>query len=568
MATIKLTNSDLRKMISEAVSKLCEGQWYQSEPLCRLPYFVSVNFSDHAIVREDERDLNENDIVDDLKLVVQDVIKDFDKKKLLPGERFKVIDRDRCIVIVCGINPTYNKKRIHQISVITAYIWDGRVNIDYGHTYYLNEPSEEYLEAKKWNAENQDKVISYTEWKRGTDVERQRKKADKEYYFKTHPQEPSRERRMYRLDRAYDQEARREKEDIHDSLPDGELDAIRDYFRNMDSKKIKLEPMAENARRAPKQPVSEALTDSTNANMAAAKKAGNDEFYTQRGDVEKELINYAQYFKGKKVYCPCDGPQSEIFKWLLDNCLALGIEELFATSYKNGIAGLGGGALLWANSHGEIKVRHMLKGNGSFDSDECRKWMQRCDIVVTNPPFTLFSKLVSQCIEYGKKFILLGNKNAVSTKTMFNLMRTGEVHFGYTWPGEFKQPEGDQIKRMGGLTRWFTNLPVRTDKKFAPTAEYDPQRHLKPDNEEDEVINVDSIRDIPYNYDGKMLVPITIFDQGLDQDEYDILKMVRPVVGGKRKFVRVLIQKKQPQGEPAIAQSVMNEVVRRLRKLK
>jgi hypothetical protein len=92
-------------------------------------------------------------------------------------------------------------------------------------------------------------------------------------------------------------------------------------------------------------------------------------------------------------------------------------------------------------------------------------------------------------------------------------------------------------------------------------------KHLRPDNEEDEIINVDSVRDIPYNYDGKMLVPITIFDQGLDMNEYDVLKLVRPVIGGKKKFVRVLIQKKQEEGEPALAQAVMNEVFKRLRKL-
>jgi hypothetical protein len=185
-----------------------------------------------------------------------------------------------------------------------------------------------------------------------------------------------------------------------------------------------------------------------------------------------------------------------------------------------------------------------LRGNGDFRSEESRMLMSECDIVVTNPPFTLFSEIVKQCREYGKKFLLLGNKNAASTTTVFRLMRTGEATYGYSRPGEFVQPEGDRIKRMSGLTRWFTNLPVKTAKKFTPTAEYDPRKHLRPDNETDDVINVDSIKDIPYDYDGKMLVPITIFDQGLDRNEYDIIKTVRPVVGGKRKFVRVLIQKK------------------------
>lgn len=170
--------------------------------------------------------------------------------------------------------------------------------------------------------------------------------------------------------------------------------------------------------------------------------------------------------------------------------------------------------------------------------------MQRCDIVVTNPPFSLFSDIVNQCQRYGKKFLLLGNKNAASTNALFPLMRTGEVKYGYSKPGEFVQPEGDQIKRMSGLTRWFTNLPVKSNRRFTPSIDYDENRYEMIDNDQ-EIINVNSIKEIPKNYYGKMLVPITIFDQGLDTDEYDIIKLMRPTVGGQRKFVRVLIQKKQ-----------------------
>ena len=238
MATIKLTNSDLRKMISEAVSKLCEGAWYQSEPLCRLPYFVSVNFSDHAIDREDERNLSEDDIIANLKLAIQDIINDFHAKKIKPDDYLKVIDRDRCIVVICGIHPSYNGKRLHQVVVVTAYVWDGRINIDFGHTYYVNEPSEEYLEAKKWNEENQDKVVGYTEWKRDTDIDRQRRKAEKEYYWRNHPHEATPEKKMARLNHAFDSKEKREKLDIHDSLPDGDLEAIRDYFKHFDRRQL------------------------------------------------------------------------------------------------------------------------------------------------------------------------------------------------------------------------------------------------------------------------------------------------------------------------------------------
>ena len=576
MVTIQLNNSDLRSIVREAVERLCEAQWYEAEPLCRIPYFVSVNFSDHAIKREDEREISREDIIENLKATIHQMIDDYNNKKFGGDDKLKVIDRDSCIVTVCGIHPSYNQRRIHQVVVVTCFIWDGRVNIDKGLNYYINDESPAFREAKQWNEENQDKVLSYAEWKRYGDdraIRQQRAKAEKEYYWRNHPHEPSREKVMNRLNQAYQRKEKAEKMNIHDNLPDGDLQAIQDYFRDMNNKRIELEPIYEIAHKAAKQALQEALIDSTNANMAAAKKStsvlntanpgqGNDEFYTKREDVEKELPQYAEFFKGKSIYCPCDGPQSQIFQWFRDNFQSLGLNDLVATSFSFN----GQGYIIYIDHDGNSHAGN-LQGDGDFRSEECQRLMGKCDIVVTNPPFTLFSDIVNQCQKYGKKFLLLGNKNAASTKAVFSLMKTGEVKYGYTKPGEFIQPEGDQIKRMGGLTRWFTNLPVKSDKKFSPTAEYDPMKHLRPDNEEDEIINVDSVRDIPYNYDGKMLVPITIFDQGLDQDEYDVLKLVRPVVGGKKKFVRVLIQKKQQEREPALAQSVMNEVFKRLRKL-
>ena len=259
MTPIKIDNNDLRRMINEAVRRLCEGQWYEAEPLCRLPYFVSINFSDHAIDREDERDISQSMIVDNARQVAKEVIKDYESRKLGPEDYFKIIDRENCVVAVCGISPSYNKKRIHQIVVVTCYVWDGRFNIDKGNNYYINEESPAYLEAKEWNEENQDKVISYTDWKRGTDVERQRRKAERDYYFRTHPQEPSREKMMNRLNQTYDRAERKAKYDIHDSLPDGDLKAIQDYFRDMDKKKIELAPLYEFVRKAVKEAISEGL---------------------------------------------------------------------------------------------------------------------------------------------------------------------------------------------------------------------------------------------------------------------------------------------------------------------
>ena len=562
MTTIRLTNDDLRMMISEAVSQLCEGQWYEYEPLCRLPYFVAANFSDHAFDRESEREIHEQDIIEDLKLAVRDIIDGYANRLIKPDDYIKVVDRSTSMVIVCGIHPTFNRKRLQQIVVVTTYIWDGRTNIDRGDgkTYYVNEPSEEFLEAKQWNEENQDKVIPYVVWKRDTDIKRQRRKADNKHYWRNNPPEVPREKRMNRLDQAFDRYERKQQYDMEDSLSDEDRKAIQDYLRDMDKRKIELEPVSEIVRRATFQALQEALTDSTNANMLMAKRVGNDEFYTHREDVDKELCNYSEFFRGKSIYCPCDGPQSQIFQYFRDNFNRLGINDLVASSFSF----TSNGYIIYIDHEGNVHQGN-LQGDGDFRSEECQRLMSKCDIVVTNPPFTLFSDIVNQCQKYGKKFLLLGNKNAASTKALFGLMKAGEVKYGYTKPGEFTQPEGDQIKRMGGLTRWFTNLPVKSDKRFSPSVEYDPNRHVSPDNETDDVINIDSIRDIPYDYDGKMLVPISIFDAGLDPEEYDILKLVRPVVGGKKKFVRVLIQRKQK--EPELVQMVMNEVFKKLRKL-
>ena len=263
METIQLNNNDLQIMIREAVERLCEGQWYEAEPLCRLPYFVSINFSDHAIEREYEREISQDMIVDNAKQVIKQVIKDYENGKIGPDEYFKIIDRENCVVAVCGINPSFNKKRIRQISVVTCYIWDGRFNIDNGNAYYLNEESPAYLEAKEWNEKNQDKVISYTEWKRGTDIERQRKKAEREYHFRNNQQEPSREKRMNRLNQTYDRKERKDKHEIHDALPDGDLKSIQDYFRDINNKKIELEPLEETIHRT----VKKALHESLRVNM-------------------------------------------------------------------------------------------------------------------------------------------------------------------------------------------------------------------------------------------------------------------------------------------------------------
>lgn len=252
-------------MIQEAVERLCEGQWYEAEPLCRLPYFVSVNFSDHAIEREYEREISEETVIDNLKKTIKEIIKDYEMRVIGPDEYFKVIDRDTCVVAVCGIKPTYNKKRIHQVIVVTCYIWDGRINIENGNFYYVNAPSIDFLEAQEWNENNQDKIKSYQEWKRDYDLYKLDREADRAYNKRKKEQEPRHGKRMEILRNSYTQKAHDDKEDIHNALPDGDLDAIRDYYRDMDSKRIRLKPLDDDdldemVNRATKQAIREALS--------------------------------------------------------------------------------------------------------------------------------------------------------------------------------------------------------------------------------------------------------------------------------------------------------------------
>ena len=247
MTTIRLSNDDLRNIINETISRLYENSWYQSETLCRIPYFVFIKFSDHAIEREYEREISESMIIDSAEQVVKQIIEDYHKGKIGPETPFKIIDRENCVVSVCKINLSFNKKRIHQVVVVTCYVWDGRTNLDGGINYYANEPSPAYIQAQKWNEENQDKVLSYREWKydRRDKFMQQRKKAEREYHKRTkelYSTNLSPERRMELINRTYDTMDKANKNDFHNRMDKEDLDAIRNFYRNVDKEHIALNP--------------------------------------------------------------------------------------------------------------------------------------------------------------------------------------------------------------------------------------------------------------------------------------------------------------------------------------
>lgn len=295
----------------------------------------------------------------------------------------------------------------------------------------------------------------------------------------------------------------------------------------------------------------------TNNNLHKAKKAKNDEFYTLYSDVAKELVHYQQHFKGKIVYCNCDNPeQSAFWRYFHINFSAMGLKKLIATymdtpTYKMEYTG---------GNDNDITVglRTPLKGDGDFSSQECLDILKESDIVVTNPPFSLFREYVAQLMEYEKKFLIIGNKNSVSYKEIFPLLKNNKIWLGYNSPAEFNTPEG-VTKKINGLSRWFTNLDIKKrHEKLVLWKTYTPEEYPKYDNYD--VINVNKVAEIPIDYDGVMGVPITFLDK-YNPDEFEIVGWSRhndlnmdggywkkgtcndALIGGKLVYIRILIRK-------------------------
>lgn len=268
-----------------------------------------------------------------------------------------------------------------------------------------------------------------------------------------------------------------------------------------------------------------------NSNLTAAKKAKNDEFYTQISDIEKELIHYWDKLKGKIVFCNCDDPaESNFWRYFHLNFERIGLKKLIATHYDPEkptykLEYEGGDDSDWSKG-----VLTPLRGNGDFRSPECVELLQECDVVVTNPPFSLFREYVAQLVQYGKKFLIIGNKNAVTYKEIFPLIKDNKLWFGPSITGgdrEFAIPDyvettyknpwigedGRRHVRVPGV-HWFTNLdhkkrhePLILFRRYAD----DPNAYPRYDNYD--AINVDKVADIPEDYFEYVGVPITFLDK-------------------------------------------------------
>ena len=313
-----------------------------------------------------------------------------------------------------------------------------------------------------------------------------------------------------------------------------------------------------------------------NKNLRQANKEKNDEFYTQLVDIEKEMRHYKEYFKDKVIFCNCDDPyESNFFKYFALNFNFLGLKKLIATCYVTSPIvytqlDLFGDDVVMSAGSGEQKtykieitevkdengdgsidlsdVEYLLKndknvltllsGDGDFRSNESIELLKQADIVVTNPPFSLFREYVAQLEAYNKKFIILGNQNAITYKEIFKFVRENKLWLGMDNGGEkwFQVPSDYEIETesrikiengikyfsMGSVV-WFTNL--NTPKRNQPLTlykKYSEEEYLKYDNYN--AINVNKLAEIPYDYEGYMGVPITFVDK-YNPEQFEIIGM-------------------------------------------
>lgn len=340
-----------------------------------------------------------------------------------------------------------------------------------------------------------------------------------------------------------------------------------------------------------------------NKNLNAAKSAKKDEFYTQISDIERELQHYWNHFRDKTVLCNCDDPyESNFFKYFALHFNQLGLKKLICTCY-NGSPITGNELVFHFDGFEETKkiaykveitevrdlngdgavdlsdVRYLLQNDknvmsvlesGDFRSKECIELLKEADIVVTNPPFSLFREYIGQLIEYGKEFLIIGNQNVITYKDVFQLIMQNRLWLGYkSGDMAFKVPadsepratrfwqdkSGQKWRSMGNIC-WFTNLDhKKRHEEFDLICHYSPEEYIKYDNYN--AINVNKTQNIPCDYEGVMGVPITFLDK-YNPEQFDIIGQMAntnvtdtnfgyPFIGGKKIYARILIRNRHPQ---------------------
>lgn len=311
----------------------------------------------------------------------------------------------------------------------------------------------------------------------------------------------------------------------------------------------------------------------TKETLEKAKKQKNDEFYTRYEDIENEVMKYRRSFKGKVVYLPCDDPankQSEFWSFFVNNFDAFGLKKLIATHYDED----GKAYKIWIDGDttgdGYIDdgdaLQEDLIGNGDFRSPECTAILNECDIVCTNPPFSMFREFVDWIFTAKKQFLIIGNNNAITYKEIFPLIKDNQMWVGYTANKTctFRVGEGytfdDRITKqindgnyygkVPAIT-WFTNLPnTKRNEEMVLTASYHANPDAYPHYDNYDGINVDRLAQIPNDYEGVMGVPITIIDS-YNPEQFEIIKFRKGDDGkdlrfnGKEPYFRILIRRKK-----------------------
>lgn len=343
-----------------------------------------------------------------------------------------------------------------------------------------------------------------------------------------------------------------------------------------------------------------------NTNLARANREKNDEFYTRLTDIEKELRHYRKHFKGKTILCNCDDPfESNFFKYFVLNFNKLGLKKLIATCYatssisnkelslskvlgndetKEGrpykavvtkiydATGDGGIDMLDVAElfkMGENELTE-LKEDGDFRSEECLELLKEVDIVVTNPPFSLFREYVATLVEYDKKFIIIGNQNAITYKEIFPLLKDNIIWLGNNNPApklfyvptlleerkNIKKDENGNLVATFGNICWFTNLDIKKrHEDLILIRKYNEEDYPKYDNYD--VINVNKVKDIPYDYEDIMGVPITFIDK-YNPEQFEIIGIANSarwigdlecftLIDGRKIYNRILIRNKHPE---------------------
>ena len=335
---------------------------------------------------------------------------------------------------------------------------------------------------------------------------------------------------------------------------------------------------------------------SQNKNLHKAKEGKKDEFYTQLSDIERELKNYKHHFKDQVVYCNCDDPRvSNFFHYFSYNFDKLGLKKLITTCYKSQSWDLfsdnSSERAIYLEYNGdkngnkvpdpeEIGI-HNLEGDGDFRSKESIELLKQADIVVTNPPFSLFREYVAQLIEYNKKFLIIGNMNAITYRDIFKYIKENKLWLGYSIHSgdrEFMVPsdypltaassridsEGRKYIRVKGV-RWFTNMDyTERYEDLILYKMYLGNESEYPIYDNYNAINVDKTKGIPKDYQGFIGVPITFLDK-YNPEQFEILGMsasagynedvvgipflgnkdARPLINGKNTYARVFIKNKR-----------------------